>query len=294
MRRSRARRPRNGSRRHRRRRHPGCSSRRSSRPASPRRSYPGSTARRSRDAEFERHRGRSGRPGSPRRASPSRSASAAGTMVAPPASSAASADGPVAGRRTGVGRRPACRHRRRPPRRSGRRASATSNVAIGLIRAMPGDRRRAVGDTLVRRDRADRGHDQVARHDIGDPGPGRRAGVLPDPTERDDHRQPDRQRPERQCRPARIADDRARGPGAPRSGGAGANGDPGHPGDGRQDERDGQRADEQHRVDEQSPGRTGVRRPVAAGPARPSRRSRTRRPASAAGRAVPTAGRVAP
>jgi hypothetical protein len=88
---------------------------------------------------------------------------------------------------------------------------ATSKVAIGLTRATPGRAGQVLGDALVLGDRADRGQDELARDDVGDPAGGRGAGVLPDPAERDDHRQPDRQAAEGQRGPAPVADDGAAG-----------------------------------------------------------------------------------
>ena len=82
-------------------------------------------------------------------------------------------------------------------------------------RADPGDARdvrgRSAGDALVRGDRPDRGQDELARDDVGDPAGGRRAGVLADAAERDDHGQADGQGAEGQRGPAAVADDRAAG-----------------------------------------------------------------------------------
>ena len=122
-----------------------------------------------------------------------------------------------------------------------------SKVAIGLTRAMPGT---AAGRSSATPSSAAIGRievdDQVARDDVGDPAGGRGAGVLPHPAERDDHRQPDGQAAERQRGPAPVADDRAAGEALlePEDG---RERRPGDPGDGRQDERDQQRGDEQDR-----------------------------------------------
>ena len=75
----------------------------------------------------------------------------------------------------------------------------------------PGEVAQRLVEALVGRAREDRGHDEVAGHDVGDPGAGRRAGVLPDAAEGDDHGQADGQRPDRQRRAAAVAQDR--GPG---------------------------------------------------------------------------------
>ena len=62
---------------------------------------------------------------------------------------------------------------------------------------------------LVEAAREDRGQDEVARHDVGDPGSGRRPGVLPDASERHDHREADRQRPDRQRGTSPVTQERS-------------------------------------------------------------------------------------
>ena len=128
---------------------------------------------------------------------------------------------------------------------------ATSNVAIGLTRARFGtDVGDVPDDPLVRGDRTDRRQDELARDDVGDPAGGGRPGVLADPAQGDDHRQPDGQATQRQRRPARVAVDRAPGEPLldPQQQCERRAGDPGHD---RQQERDEERADEEDGVDQQ-------------------------------------------
>ncbi len=66
-------------------------------------------------------------------------------------------------------------------------------------------------DAFVERPREDRRDDEVAGHDVGDPRTRGGAGVLPDPTERDDQCEADRERADGQRRAGTVAQDR--GPG---------------------------------------------------------------------------------
>ncbi len=125
---------------------------------------------------------------------------------------------------------------------------------------MPGTSLRSCpGTSSSARDRPDRGDDQVARHDVGDPAGGRGTRVLADAAEGDDHGQPDGQAAERQCSPAPVAHDRvARQPCLePKEQ---AERRPGHPGDDGQDERDEQRPDEKDGVDGERLDDAGVAR----------------------------------
>ena len=150
-------------------------------------------------------------------------------------------------------------------------SSAMSKVAIGLIRATPGTAAMISASTpSSARDRPDRGEDQLARDDVGDPAGGRRPGMLADTAERDDHRQPDGQGAQRQRRSARgrarrssreplleAQDERER--------------DPGQAGDGRQHDRDEQRGRRAGPRRPQAPGRRRLRH----GAQRADRRTRS-------------------
>ena len=86
-------------------------------------------------------------------------------------------------------------------------STARSNVAIGLTERTPGSATEGLVEPLVEAAREDRGDDEVARDDVGDPGAGRRTGMLADPAERDDHREADRQRTDRQRGAATVTQD---------------------------------------------------------------------------------------
>ena len=168
--------------------------------------------------------------------------------------------------------RPVARHEREPAVGGHVRADDRGGVGPRPVegdvergdRADPGQVRHRCRDVpddpLVRGDRTDRRQDELARDDVGDPAGRGRPGVLADPAQGDDHRQPDGQATQRQRRPARVAVDRAPGkplldPQQQRERRAG---DPGHD---RQQERDEERADQEDGVDQE-----GL--PDAAGPGR--------------------------
>ena len=160
-----------------------------------------------------------------------------------------------------------------------------SKVAIGLTRA--------IARNGAARSSATPSSAAIGRIEVTTRSPGTTSAIQPaaaaracwpHATERDDHRQPDGQAAERQRRPAPVADDRAAGEALlePEDG---RERRPGDAGDGRQDERDQQRGDEQDRVDDEGLDDTG-----AAGAARQDDDADERdgheddRPASAAGR----------
>ena len=182
--------------------------------------------------------------------SPSRAARPAGTIVAPPSSSAASA----ASRSPATNVQPAVVGHVGADDRGRVGARPVERDVEGGDRADPGDARDVAGqvglDAFVLGDRPDRGHDELARDDVGDPAGGRGAGVLADAAEGDDHRQPDGQAAEGQRRAAAIAHDRAA-----REALLEAEQErerrAGDPGDGGQHERDEQGGDEQDRVDDE-------------------------------------------
>ena len=178
-----ARRARSGRRRRRRRRPRGSSWRRSSRRAPPRRRGPGCD--RSTMPATRRSSGAAVAVGTVRTwptARPSRSARPAGTIVG--------AAGVERRQRRRRGR-PAMKRRRPSAARSAPTTAAASvRVAVeGEVERGdradprdPGDRAGQVRlDALVRGDRPDRGHDELARDHVGDPAGGRRAGCWPTP-----------------------------------------------------------------------------------------------------------------
>ena len=272
----------------RRRRRRGGRSRRSSRRASPRRLARAATARRCpRRAGRGVRRRSSGRPGSSRPSGRVASARAAGTIVAPPASSAAraAARSPA----TNAGRPSAGQvgADRPPRRRSGRRRSARSKVAIGLTRATPGT---LAARSVVEASRRRRPGGSRSRTSS----PGMTSAIQPaaaaraccaDPAEGDDHGEPDGQR-RRGSAPSGSGRGRPRpARAAPRTGGARrtARRRRGRRPAARTGERAWRRAG---RVDERGPARAPAP-PAAARPGRAGRRARprrTRRRASAGGR----------
>ena len=216
----RARPARSGPRRRRPRRHRGCRSRPSSRRGSPRRSCPGSI--RSTMPAIVRARWPPSLVGTASTSStvrPSRSASARGMTVEPPASSAASA----------VARSPATNWSRPSASMSAPTTAAASvrtpverdiERAIGL-RARCRERRCGAVRGRPRRPRSAGSRSRpVARHDVGDPAGGRGTRVLADPTEGDDHGQPDGQRRRASGRSGSGRGRPSCGPGVPRSAGA--------------------------------------------------------------------------
>ena len=195
-----------------------------------------------------------------------------------------------------VGERGRPRDRGRGTRRGGARLRpARSNVAIGLTRSTPRPRR--ASSRRPRRGR--RGRIEVTtrstrarrRRSRRRPRPGH-AG--PTAAERDDHGEPDRERTDRERRPAAVAHERRRGRGAPRSGPATANGTPATRASGRQDERRARAAvSEEWRVDREArpsePDR-GAEATRGAGPRPRPRRPPRRRSEPAQRRAGPAEG----
>ena len=214
-------RARTGRRRHRRRRPPGGSSRRSSRRASPRRSRPGidrSTMPTTRSVRLPPSFVGTSRGVVHRR--PSRSASAAGTIAAPPGVERGERRIPVAVDEARAGRRRPGRRRRR--RRASVRVALDGDVE-GRDRAHPGDargRRRSGPRRPPRRRRS--GGWRSRRASPGTTSAiqagGGRAGVLAHPAERDDHRQPDGQAAEGQRASGSGRGPASRGRAAPRTG----------------------------------------------------------------------------
>ena len=99
-----------------------------------------------------------------------------GRIAAPPASSAlrAGVRSPSTNDQPSVGEQVGPDDRRRVDSAVPR--IARSNVAIGVTERTPGTAARDSAHALVRPHRSDRGHDFVARHDVGEPGRGRSCG----------------------------------------------------------------------------------------------------------------------